>query len=63
MRHSKAGLLGFVFVVVGMLLFLLAVPAVENGNLQMKDYCWAIIITLSTCLGFGLMMISAFWAE
>ena len=63
MKHAKKGLIGLILAIFGITLFVLVVPTVGLAENGLKDYCWAIGITVSTCLGFGLMVISVFGAE
>ena len=63
MKNAKKGILGLIFSLLGITLFVLVVPTVGHLENGLKDYCWAIGITVSTCLGFGLIVISVFGAE
>jgi len=58
MRNLRLGLVGLALFVFSIALFILVVPAVKTTDLGLREYLWAIVIIFSTCIGFGLCMIT-----
>ena len=58
MSRVKTGVVGVVFLLLGIVLFMLVVPTVKTTELGLWEYAWAVVIIFAICMGFGSVMVT-----